>query len=362
MAVGTARLTAETPPPGQWQIQGKERWQGSLPVVVKNTFLHLEEDEAVETSAPRRRCASAPAARRSWREGGFGRGKEETMGVDGWSEASTDFTDVDIATGTPVHHTSFIEAGTPPPVEEKRRPCASGVGHGGGLSQLNPMAPVWTPGPSGAYTAPPTPLGGAAVAPWTLAPSSPPSSPAAVAQGSGADTCGGVPLPDAEDLSQYRSQRLNSRAKAWTPRPPAGTTQQGARQFGGLVAVVKQDLEDCAPVVGLETGEGSQGWSLMVQIHQEDFLHKERLLNMAKESLLRAAEQSRNVYVMGYCSRPFANTELGFAARLGIMRDENRACWDIFKQGFCCREGSCRWQHPVSQTGLVVSVQIVGRE
>jgi len=122
----------------------------------------------------------------------------------------------------------------------------------------------------------------------------------------------------------------------------------------------KSALHNSAGVVGVEVFEGptscGQGWTLVAWLHPEES-NKDQALQAAKDALMRGAETSENVYVMGYLQKPFTLTESGFTGMLGGMYDESRACWDVFTKGFCRRESICRWQHPVCQTAISVEVR-----
>lgn len=177
--------------------------------------------------------------------------------------------------------------------------------------------------------------------------------------GENSDIAGGCPPPP-----PHRG-KLSSRAKAWTPLVPA--TPGGARpvdgrfryQCGFVADYVKVALTANACAVSAEAVEGPHGWAIKVHVRAKDLCHKEWLLLQAKEALLRAAERSDNVYVMGYRARPFVSTLPGFDAKLGAMVDTDKACWDVFAQGYCGRGASCRWQHPEQTATLNVMVKLI---
>merc|ERR1719203_546357 len=98
------------------------------------------------------------------------------------------------------------------------------------------------------------------------------------------------------------------------------------------------------------------GWALFVRIRFEDTLHTETLLTLGKESLLRAAEGSKSLYVLGYKGRPFQPQPSGFVATLGGMEDESQACWGMYEYGCCRQGGTCRWQHPAHTVPISVVV------
>lgn len=82
---------------------------------------------------------------------------------------------------------------------------------------------------------------------------------------------------------------------------------------------------------------------------------RDQVLKYAKDALMRSAAQSESVYVIGYNNRPFTMTENGFAAQLGGMFDENKACWDMFTKGHC-RQRDCHRQHPACLLPIHVEI------
>jgi hypothetical protein len=81
----------------------------------------------------------------------------------------------------------------------------------------------------------------------------------------------------------------------------------------------------------------------------------------AKEAMLRRAEQSEGVYVVGYEAEPFAPSSMGIGCRgqLAIVRNEKSACWDFITKGLCHRGCACRWQHPSWQTSVEVTIKLM---
>jgi hypothetical protein len=73
------------------------------------------------------------------------------------------------------------------------------------------------------------------------------------------------------------------------------------------------------------------------------------VISAAKQSLLSAAAESENSYIMGYDLQPFTDIDAcSFSATIGCVppAHRNTACWDTYMYGFCPRAGSCRWDHP----------------
>lgn len=245
----------------------------SLPVIVKNTFLDLDEPSPLQ-----RRSASMPPRLRE---------RTKSKCVDEW-EGSTEASDDDTSTLTDL----------------TRRPLATVS-----QSALNPLAPAWHP----ALNTVPT---------------------------------------------QQSTHQLNSKAKAWVPSASFELLAY-RQQFSAVVAAVKETLSYSDHVLDVQATDGTQDWSLVLKVRVEDFPYTAKVLRTAQDELLRAAEQSHCVYIMGYCTKPFEQTASGFVATFGAMADESSACWDIFSKGFCRRQGQgeCRWQHPMCTAVVEVKVE-----
>mmetsp|Transcript_64264 Transcript_64264/g.170247 ORF Transcript_64264/g.170247 Transcript_64264/m.170247 type:complete len:183 (-) Transcript_64264:280-828(-) len=126
--------------------------------------------------------------------------------------------------------------------------------------------------------------------------------------------------------SAQEAMRLNDHVKqvSLTPGPMGGAT--------GLVAEVRG---------GVDKGSSA--------------------LTAAKAALLRAAEKSETVYVMGYAANPFRDDrDTGFQCCMGHLPTSLRGngCWDNVQKGFCPRRSSCRWCHFDGPDLLTVVVQL----
>lgn len=78
---------------------------------------------------------------------------------------------------------------------------------------------------------------------------------------------------------------------------------------------------------------------------------------LAKSSLLDAAANSQNVYVVGYLGDPFHDVgDSCFKATLAYMRREDTACATFVQKGRCANRRHCRWCHPTSEEMMVVLI------
>jgi len=136
-------------------------------------------------------------------------------------------------------------------------------------------------------------------------------------------------------------------------------------QFENLLNATKQALSNAPGILGVDMFENSGAMSQNMTIvawarrKERTSIEHEQILKLAKDSIMRAAENSSGAYVMGYKQRPFSPTDYGFSAVLGGMADEKQACWDMFMKGSCRREysGDCRWQHAACLLPIQVEVR-----
>jgi hypothetical protein len=127
----------------------------------------------------------------------------------------------------------------------------------------------------------------------------------------------------------------------------------------------KQALSNTTGVVGVDVFEAPGPWGRGVTVcawmqHEDIASGRQQALERIQKNLIKSAENSESVYVLGYQSRPFTHTEFGCAAVLGGMHDETKACWDVYTKGYCRRERAsqtCRWQHPSPQVPVHIEVR-----
>mmetsp|Transcript_90944 Transcript_90944/g.253053 ORF Transcript_90944/g.253053 Transcript_90944/m.253053 type:complete len:389 (+) Transcript_90944:96-1262(+) len=157
--------------------------------------------------------------------------------------------------------------------------------------------------------------------------------------------------------------RLSARAKAWLPlsgsATPVAAPPQFQCQFRALQSVAKAAITSTGYAQRVEVLEGALGLSLIAHMREQELHGKEQLLGLAKEALLQAAAESASVYVLGYGWRPYVATPMGFCAVLAGVRDPAKACWGLLKSGTCRDGGCCRWEHPVCKITINVMIKLV---
>lgn len=128
---------------------------------------------------------------------------------------------------------------------------------------------------------------------------------------------------------------------------PAQIAYQFKQEAAQILMMVTTMLASVASAASQSfTNEDGHGWRVEIYVREEDMCFEDYYLTIAKNALTEAAKQSRLVYIMGSGETPFVSKSLGFTTTLGEMADQTKACWDVYTQGVCWRESSCRWRHP----------------
>jgi len=175
-------------------------------------------------------------------------------------------------------------------------------------------------------------------------------------------------------LSSGASAFVPRMANDYVPQAPTSFLSKDTREsitwklyrkkcFSVVVNNTKQGLEEVPGVVMVTTSKVESG---CVFILQPDFtggidFDFDGLIENAQKVLMAAAAKSDNIFLMGYAGgKPFTMTEDGFEATFGAMQDKKKACWHIFKKGFCRHGAECNKQHPVALVTVQVRVQDCG--
>jgi hypothetical protein len=119
----------------------------------------------------------------------------------------------------------------------------------------------------------------------------------------------------------------------------------------------QQALTSSGVMQKVERIEGVTEWSLIGSFQSVNLQQCQHSLEAVKAAILYAAEQSSDVYVVGYEVEPFTplcGPYLGFRTQLALVQDESSACWDLLTKGLCNRGCKCRWQHPSWQVSIDV--------
>jgi hypothetical protein len=159
---------------------------------------------------------------------------------------------------------------------------------------------------------------------------------------------------------------LSSKAASFEP-PPQPLWKVGAAKnnkckkwwqdsASQVVQKLSFDLGKVDYISQVESIKEGEDWTVTIRSTPEQMYQYERILTVAKESIMKAGDKSPCMYVLGRKWTPFQATPMGFAASLGSMRASKKACWDTYDQGVCPRGCTCLWEHPAYVTAINVVV------
>lgn len=154
---------------------------------------------------------------------------------------------------------------------------------------------------------------------------------------------------------------LSAQAGMFKPEgPPA------ASEVSEVLRAVKQALAQEPSVRAVQLTKAPMGGMTTLTVHMLPSMTfcGEDLARVAQAALLKAAQRSEVVYVMGYGSQPFQDYGHSggtrFSASLALVErsQHHLACWETYQQGRCSRLSSCRWRHPVASDLMQMVVEI----
>jgi hypothetical protein len=155
--------------------------------------------------------------------------------------------------------------------------------------------------------------------------------------------------------------KLSSKAIAYQPRGLLTPEAAGRRKnILDMLESVRTVLEDGHSIKNVDVFEHDGNWSLALTPHKKNRMNIDQLLTFAQEALLKVAEQSRNVYVLGYDAREtaFTSQPQGKMCRLGVMESTQYACWRYFQKGVCHYGSDCCKEHAVLEVQLETRVEM----
>lgn len=182
-----------------------------------------------------------------------------------------------------------------------------------------------------------------------------------------------MPLVELPPTTQ--KTRLNAKALSWQPavaavEPPpkpepmwkvgGPQNKKTMKWWQDTAAQVVQklsfDLGKLDYISRVESIKDGADWTVTVRSTPDKMYQFERVLTVAKQSMMKAGNSSECVYVLGKKWTPFQPTPVGFFASLGSMKTPKKACWDVYDQGVCPRGCQCLWEHPAFVTVVNVVV------
>lgn len=124
------------------------------------------------------------------------------------------------------------------------------------------------------------------------------------------------------------------------------TIQHCKQEFATFMMTVTSMLASSCGLAATLNSQSGDGWSIEIPLLAEYSNLQEHFLTRARDAFMAASHESKGVYVMGFGASPFISKSTGFVTMLGDMADQNYACWNVYTEGLCSRQCSCRWQHP----------------
>jgi len=166
---------------------------------------------------------------------------------------------------------------------------------------------------------------------------------------------------DAEDWTIM--SMLSEQSSATSEQPPhvrssakaAGSCKPHHKaRMDRVIRRVAKMLEDSDMIAKVDIADGS----LTIQVHSASDSLTQQVSTLAQTTLLEVTTQSKCIYALGFATpSPFRTHASGFEAALGVMENASRACWHVFKRGFCRHGANCCKQHPVLERPLQVIIE-----
>lgn len=178
------------------------------------------------------------------------------------------------------------------------------------------------------------------------------------------DTLATTPAKEAEP--QPEKVKLNTDAKLWKPMAsmtkmagPMFLPPEVSSCFEAVFSAGHAALKTCTFVSQVHQCSTTRAWSLMGCVDRVPAQQLRMAFSLVQNALLKAAEQSASVYIVGYEAAPFipARSGLGFSARLALVPDESTACWSLLSTGVCNQGSGCTRRHPSWQVSIDVVIQ-----
>jgi hypothetical protein len=130
------------------------------------------------------------------------------------------------------------------------------------------------------------------------------------------------------------------------------------RKVNKIITRVAKRIEDSELVSRVLVSSTSQAYSMVVQVHGNSSSLTQEVSALAQKELLQIAKESKSIYILGFCTpQAFKMRSRGFDTTLVSMENASKACWHIFKKGFCRHGVECVKQHPGLNMPLQVFVE-----
>jgi len=175
------------------------------------------------------------------------------------------------------------------------------------------------------------------------------------------------PEPPAVEVPRQRT-KLKVSSAMWYPSRAAAVPVYRqdtiSQEIYDAISEISRQLMVGGWISDFNIMEIGKGFEVRVALRNESQVQcMERSLTAVKQSLLSWAETSAsNIYVLGYCSKPFLPLAdgHGFIATLSPINSNRKdvdTCWEAYKWGSCSRS-PCRWKHPSRLVPVKMRVDI----
>jgi len=172
------------------------------------------------------------------------------------------------------------------------------------------------------------------------------------------------PEPPAVEVPRQRT-KLKVSSAVWRPSMPVCRQDPISQEIYDAISAISKQLMAGGWISDFNIMDIGKGFEVRVALRNEPQVQcMERSLSAVKQSLLSWAETSAsNIYVLGYCSKPFLPLAdgHGFIATLSPVaphrKDSDATCWESYKWGSCSR-APCRWKHPTRLVPVKMRVDI----
>jgi len=162
------------------------------------------------------------------------------------------------------------------------------------------------------------------------------------------------------DLVEIGAEK--ARIKLKSTAQPFKSVREPTADAKHVIAQAVEVVSSCADVFDVQVRDGGMGGTTVIIAKSLSAEPDPSLIfSLVKDTLLNAASQSENTYIMGYGAQPFQNLDtLSFSASIACppVALHKTTCWDTYEKGYCPRCATCCWNHPAEIDKMRVIVMI----
>jgi len=161
---------------------------------------------------------------------------------------------------------------------------------------------------------------------------------------------------DSDDVSPKRPTALRLSARCYQPREA---------EVSCVLGILMNYLRSIPTVrnVAQEWSGGGKTMRCLVTVPAESIGHADEVLMGAQQTLLSAAYNSQNTYVMGHARNPFTSLGVRWGFQGQLCTVDEKLCMDKVDFGRCnrwCPHTVCHRKHPQASqlTEVIVEIQV----